>query len=61
MVIGLFGGLLNLPDSVRDISPFTHIPAFPISDWTPLTTLLIIAAALAAVAIFAFGRRDLNL
>jgi ABC-2 type transport system permease protein len=58
---GLFGDLLGLPQLVRDLSPFSHVPAVPAADLTPgpVLALLAVAAALAATGMALFRRRDL--
>jgi len=61
--IGQFGGLLGLPDWVRDISPFAHTPGIPPlegADWTGAWMLIAIAAAMFALAIAAASRRQLT-
>ena len=59
-VIGLFAQLLNLPSWVVDLSPFQHVPAMPADDFAlaPLLALTAVAAALAAVGLVGFRRRD---
>lgn len=59
----LFGEMLNLPDSVRNLSPFTHTPNVPAGplDFEPLAILLSLAVAVAAAGFVAFRRRDLAL
>jgi ABC-2 type transport system permease protein len=56
------GPLLNLPHWVRDLSPFTHVPALPVGEVTagPLLGLLTAAAAFIAVGLWALRRRDLS-
>jgi ABC-2 type transport system permease protein len=58
---GLFGDLFRLPQAVRDLSPFTHVPALPAVDLRvlPVVALLAVAAALAAAGLALFRRRDL--
>jgi ABC-2 type transport system permease protein len=58
---GLFGDLFRLPQAVRDLSPFTHVPAVPAADprALPIVALLVVAAALAAAGLALFRRRDL--
>jgi ABC-2 type transport system permease protein len=59
----MFGEMLNLPQTVMDVSPFTHIPGMPVADFdpVPLVALLAVAAALAAIGFTVFRRRDLAL
>ncbi len=54
------GPLLGLPDWVMDISPFTHVPLLPAAgfDIVPLLALTAVAAALVAVGLAGFRRRD---
>jgi ABC-2 type transport system permease protein len=61
LACGLFGDLLGLPQAVRDLSPFTHVPAIPAVDATPapIVVLLVVAAALSATGLALFRRRDL--
>ncbi len=56
------GPLLNSPHWVRDLSPFTHVPALPVGEVTagPLLGLLTAAAAFIAVGLWALRRRDLS-
>jgi ABC-2 type transport system permease protein len=60
-LIAQLGPLLELPQAVLDLSPFTHIPAVPAAEVTtqPLVVLLAVAAALIAAGLAGFGRRDL--
>jgi len=60
-LLGQLGAVLRLPQSILDISPFTHIPRVPGGDiaWTPLIVLTALALALAAVGLAAFRRRDI--
>jgi ABC-2 type transport system permease protein len=54
------GPLLGLPDWVMDLSPFTHVPLLPAAgfDIVPLLALTAVAAALVAVGLVGFRRRD---
>ena len=63
LVIGLFGPLLGISGTVRNVSPFTHIPAVPAAAITagPLVVLSVIAVALCAAGVMAFRRRDLTM
>lgn len=60
-VLGQFGGLLKVPDWLRDVSPFTHTPVVPGNDvdWTPLLVMATISIVVAAVSILLARRRDL--
>ncbi|MEP6561453.1 MAG: ABC transporter permease, partial [Nakamurella sp.] len=62
LLVGQLGQLLQLPQWVMDISPYTHIPLVPTQDvrWTPLIVLTMIAAALIAAGIAGFRRRDVS-
>lgn len=63
LVLGQLGELLNLPQAVRDLSPFSHVPALPAAEVTatPLVVLSAVALALGAVGMVVFRRRDLAL
>jgi ABC-2 type transport system permease protein len=57
------GPLLDLPQAVLDLSPFTHIPAVPAADVTtlPLVVLVAVAVALGFAGLAGFRRRDLSM
>ena len=61
-VIGWLGGLLNPPQWVKDLSPFTHVPSVPAADLT--TTPLVVLALLTVAAVLAgwvgYLRRDIG-
>ncbi|WP_072687406.1 ABC transporter permease [Rhodococcus marinonascens] len=61
LLFGLLGPLLGLPDFIRDLSPFSHVPPLPAAAVTaaPLMWLAAIAVALAATGAALFRRRDL--
>jgi ABC-2 type transport system permease protein len=61
-VIGMFGQLLELPQWVRDVSPFEHVPQLPAVDVTiaPLVVLTVVAAALTAAGLIGLRRRDIG-
>ncbi|BCB87286.1 ABC transporter permease [Phytohabitans suffuscus] len=63
LIVGQLGELLGLPQAVRDISPFTHVPAVPAASATalPLIALTAVAVALGAAGLALFRRRDLVL
>lgn len=62
LVIGQLGDLLGLPQWLRDLSPFAHVPAVPIesADPVPLTIMVAIAAVLAAGGFIGLRRRDVS-
>jgi ABC-2 type transport system permease protein len=61
-LLGMFGPLLQLPGWAARLSPFGWLPRVPAVDVdvAPLAVLLLVAAALGAVALLAFRRRDLS-
>jgi ABC-2 type transport system permease protein len=61
-IMAYFGGLLDLPGWLLDLSPFTHIPRMPVDDFTalPLLILTAIAAGLVAIGLVGFRRRDVE-
>ena len=61
LVMSQLGELLELPQWLMDVSPFTHVPRVPAEDFSALPVLLLLGAALAlgAVGFAAFRRRDL--
>lgn len=56
-----FGELLRLPHWVRDLSPFTHVPAVPAEPmrWVPILALSAVACALVALGLWGLRRRDI--
>lgn len=60
LLAGMFGPLLRLPDWALRLSPFGWVPAVPAEDLAvpPLAGLVLLTAALAAVALAGFRRRD---
>ena len=59
-VIAYLGSLLELPQQVLDVSPFTHVPAVPSDELTvaPLAVLLLLALGGVAAGLVGFRRRD---
>ncbi|MFJ9948577.1 ABC transporter permease [Kitasatospora sp. NPDC091207] len=62
-VIGYLGPLLKLPEWMNNLSPFGHVPRLPAAavDWTPLVILTVLGAALVALGVAGFNRRDLEM
>ncbi|MCQ4119748.1 ABC transporter permease [Rhodococcus tibetensis] len=62
LIFGFLGPLLGLPQVVRDVSPFTHVPAVPAAEAAaaPLVWLTMIAVVVGAVGVVLFRRRDLT-
>lgn len=62
LVMGQLGALLDLPQVLLNLSPFTHVPAVPAEDlaWLPVVVLLGLAVTLTALGVGAFRRRDLS-
>lgn len=56
----VLGQLLGLPDVVQAVSPFWHLAAVPVDDFevVPYVSLVLIAAALVAVGLWGYRRRD---
>jgi ABC-2 type transport system permease protein len=63
LVLGQLGDLLGLPQAVRDISPFSHVPPVPAVDATagPLLALVAVALALGVAGMASFRQRNLAL
>jgi ABC-2 type transport system permease protein len=61
LILGQLGDLLALPQWLRSISPFSHVPVVPFEEVDPLTIiiLLTITAALMIGAVLALQRRDI--
>jgi ABC-2 type transport system permease protein len=61
-VLGQLGPILQLPEKVLRISPFTNVPKLPGADLEiiPLAVLLVIAAVLTALGVSGFRRRDIG-
>lgn len=63
ITFGLLGDVIGLPQSVRDLSPFSHVPAIPAVAATvgPIVAMVAVAAVLTAAGAVLFRRRDLAL
>jgi ABC-2 type transport system permease protein len=62
-LLGEFGGLMKLPEWLRDISPSTHTPVIPLpnADWSGAWWMLGISVVAALLAAVILRRRDLAL
>ena len=60
-VVSYLGVLLDIPQAIQEISPFTHVPAMPADPmtWAPLLVLGAIAVAAAVVGGVGLRRRDI--
>jgi ABC-2 type transport system permease protein len=61
LVLGQLGAVLDLPQWVLNVSPFTHVPLVPAEPFRllPVLLLLAVAAGTTAVGFALFRRRDL--
>jgi ABC-2 type transport system permease protein len=61
-ITAVFGQLMGLPDWAFDLSPFGHAAVMPLEDFAPVPAagLAILAAALVAIGLIGFGRRDVD-
>lgn len=59
-LLWFLGPLLSLPQFVIDLSPYEHVPQLPAASFAagPLLALIAVAAALTAVGLIGFRRRD---
>jgi ABC-2 type transport system permease protein len=61
VLMGQLGPILQLPEWIMDISPFTHVPRLTETVTAgPLVWLSVVAIALGAVGLFGFRRRDVG-
>nr|WP_228473561.1 ABC transporter permease [Streptomyces calidiresistens] len=62
-VLGYLGGLLDFPQWLINLSPFTHVPRLPAQEmaWTPVLVLTALAAGLLWLGLLGLRRRDLEL
>jgi ABC-2 type transport system permease protein len=62
LLIGLFGPVVNAPQAVLDVSPFSHTPKLPgqVVTATPLIWLGLLALVAVGAGLGAFRRRDIG-
>ncbi|WP_125611725.1 hypothetical protein [Specibacter cremeus] len=62
MILGIYGGMVGLPQWARNISPFQHTPVpFGVNtQWAGGIWMLVIAAVVVAAATLLMGRRPLH-
>ncbi|MDR7161923.1 ABC-2 type transport system permease protein [Arthrobacter sp. BE255] len=60
VVTGIFGGMVGMDQSIRDLSPFTHtpVPNGSTTDWSGAWWMLAIAVLAAVVAVTGMRRRE---
>lgn len=57
-----FGPMLDLPEGIQNLSPFSHIPTSPAEvAWGTLVILIVIGLGLGAVGLTSFNKRNLSL
>ena len=63
LVAGQLAAMFDLPQAVRDLSPFSHVPVLPVAEFraVPVLVLVAVAAALLTAGAALFRRRDLVL
>jgi ABC-2 type transport system permease protein len=63
VVLGVFGGMVGLDQTLRNLSPFSHtpVPNGTTTDWSGAWWMLAIAVAATAVAMAAMRRRETGL
>ncbi|MCT2589451.1 ABC transporter permease [Streptomyces sp. N2-109] len=61
-LVGYLGQILDFPDWLNNLSPFGHVAKLPAEamEWTPALILTALAAALVALGLAGFRRRDLE-
>lgn len=62
LTLGELGELLDLPQWLRELSPYAHTPAMPAEPFerVPVLVLLGLAAALLIAGVVGYRRRDLS-
>ena len=62
LVLGLFGTLIEVPEAVRDLSPFEAVPSLPAESMhlVPVVLVAAVTVALVATGLTTLRRRDLG-
>jgi ABC-2 type transport system permease protein len=62
IVIELLGELLQIGQSIQDVSPFTHVPKILVSEFsaTPLIALMGVTVLLMVIGLLGFQRRSIG-
>jgi ABC-2 type transport system permease protein len=62
LLIGLLGPVVNAPQAILDVSPFSHTPKLPgqVVTATPLIWLGLLAVVAIGAGLVAFRRRDIG-
>ncbi|MFI7675027.1 ABC transporter permease [Actinophytocola sp. NPDC049390] len=62
LLLGQLGPIFELPQWAMNVSPFTHTPKLPGAEFTatPIVWLTLVAAALIAIGLAGFRRRDVG-
>ncbi|MFI6814859.1 ABC transporter permease [Nonomuraea sp. NPDC050328] len=62
LLLGQVGALLDLPEALLEVSPFSHLPMLPggPADLTPLAAMTAVAAVLTAAGLYGWRRRDVG-
>jgi ABC-2 type transport system permease protein len=62
LVFGQLGEILQFPQWLLNLSPFTHVPDLPLGEFSvlPLLWLTAVAAVLVVVGLAGFRRRDIG-
>lgn len=62
VVIELLGELLQIGQSIQDVSPFTHVPKVLVSEFSaiPLILLIVVALVLTVMGLIGFQRRSIG-
>ncbi|WP_251046532.1 ABC transporter permease [Arthrobacter sp. ISL-85] len=62
VMLGIFGAMLGIDQSLRDLSPFAHtpVPQGDATDWSGAWWMLLIAAVAAALAVGLMRRREVG-